>query len=168
APAADAPAPEAPLPEAPLPDAPLPEAPVPDAVRERLALAQTALLSALVGDTPPPEGFDRRRLRVQSAALTAKRASVIAKVAPELPEILGTGYRPAFVRYAEGRPMTGGYRRDALSFAEHLLADGRPGDSAARRRLTLWWQERSGPAPLPSHPAARFARRVRLALSGGR
>ncbi|MFD8278196.1 DUF692 domain-containing protein [Streptomyces solisilvae] len=159
---------DAPAAEAPLPDAPLPEAPVPDAVRERLALAQTALLSALVGGTPPPEGFDRRRLRVQSAALTAKRASVIAKVAPELPEILGTGYRPAFARYAEGRPMTGGYRRDALSFAEHLLAAGRPGDSAARRRLTLWWQERSGPAPLPSHPAARFARRVRLALSGGR
>ncbi|WP_458088740.1 DUF692 domain-containing protein [Streptomyces malaysiensis] len=165
---ADVPAADAPAAEAPLPDAPLPEAPVPDAVRERLALAQTALLSALVGGTPPPEGFDRRRLRVQSAALTAKRASVIAKVAPELPEILGTGYRPAFARYAEGRPMTGGYRRDALSFAEHLLADGRPDGSAARRRLTLWWQERSGPAPLPSHPAARFARRVRLALSGGR
>lgn len=150
------------------PDAPAPDAPVSDAVRERLALAQTALLSALVGGTPPPEGFDRRRLRVQSAALTAKRASVIAKVAPELPEILGTGYRPAFARYAESRPMTGGYRRDALSFAEHLLADGRPDDPAARRRLTLWWQERSGPAPLPSHPAARLARRVRLALSGGR
>ncbi|WP_432253429.1 DUF692 domain-containing protein [Streptomyces sp. HNM1019] len=145
-----------------------PGAPVPDAVRERLALAQTALLSALVGGTPSPEGFDRRRLRVQSAALTAKRASVIAKVAPELPEILGTGYRPAFARYADGRPMTGGYRRDAMSFAEHLLADGRPDDAAARRRLTLWWQERSGPAPLPSHPAARLARRVRLALSGGR
>ncbi|WP_445519273.1 DUF692 domain-containing protein [Streptomyces sp. NEAU-174] len=145
-----------------------PDAPVPDAVRERLALAQAALLSALVGGTPPPEGFDRRRLRVQSAALTAKRASVVAKVAPELPEILGTGYRPAFTRYADGRPMTGGYRRDAMSFAEHLLADGRPDDAAARRRLTLWWQERSGPAPLPSHPAARLARRVRLALSGGR
>ncbi|WP_262699361.1 MULTISPECIES: DUF692 domain-containing protein [Streptomyces] len=150
-------------------DAPnAPDVPVPDAVRERLALAQAALLSALVGGTPPPEGFDRRRLRVQSAALTAKRASVIAKVAPELPEILGTGYRPAFARYADGRPMTGGYRRDAMSFAEHLLADGRPEDAAARRRLTLWWQERSGPAPLPSHPAARLARRVRLALSGGR
>lgn len=145
-----------------------PEAPVPDAVRERLALAQTSLLSALVGGTPPPDGFDRRRLRVQSAALTAKRASVIAKVAPELPEILGTGYRPAFARYADGRPMAGGYRRDALAFAEHLLADGRPDDPAARRRLTLWWQERSGPAPLASHPAARLARRVRLALSGRR
>ncbi|CDR05854.1 predicted protein [Streptomyces iranensis] len=160
--------PDALMPDAPVPDALAPDAPVPDAVRERLALAQASLLSALVGDTPPPEGFDRRRLRVQSAALTAKRASVIAKVAPELPEILGTGYRPAFARYADGRPMTGGYRRDAMSFAEHLLADGRPDDAAARRRLTRWWQERSGPAPLPSHPAARLARRVRLALSGGR
>ncbi|GAA1282795.1 DUF692 domain-containing protein [Streptomyces javensis] len=162
-------APEAPVPAAPASaPTPAPDAPVPDAVRERLALAQAALLSALVGGTPAPEGFDRRRLRVQSAALTAKRASVVAKVAPELPEILGTGYRPAFARYADGRPMTGGYRRDAMSFAEHLLADGRPDDATARRRLTLWWQERSGPAPLPSHPAARLARRVRLALSGGR
>ncbi|WAP58850.1 DUF692 domain-containing protein [Streptomyces sp. S465] len=143
-----------------------PGGPVPDAVRERLALAQTALLSALVAGTPAPEGFDRRRLRVQTAALTAKRASVVAKVAPELPEILGSGYRTAFARYADGRPMTGGYRRDALSFAEHLLADDRPDDPAARRELTLWWRERSGPAPLAAHPAARLARRVRLALSG--
>ncbi|MFE2188770.1 DUF692 family multinuclear iron-containing protein [Streptomyces sp. NPDC059455] len=168
APMGESAAPEASVRTSAAPDAPVPDAPVPDAARERLALAQTALLSALVGGTPPPEGFDRRRLRVQSAALTAKRESVIAKVAPELPEILGTGYRSAFARYADGRPMTGGYRRDAMSFAEHLLADGRPDDAAARRRLTLWWQERSGPAPLASHPAARLARRVRLALSGGR
>ncbi|MFE2674229.1 DUF692 domain-containing protein [Streptomyces hygroscopicus] len=144
----------------------VPGAPVPHAVRERLALAQTALLSALVAGTPVPEGFDRRRLRVQSTALTAKRASVVAKVAPELPEILGSGYRPAFARYADCRPMTCGYRRDALSFAEHLLVDGRPDDPAARRRLTLWWRERSGPAPLAAHPAAQLARRFRRALSG--
>ncbi|MEU4904143.1 hypothetical protein, partial [Streptomyces sp. NPDC022067] len=43
------------------------------------------------------------------------------------------------------------------------LAHDRP---AARRELTLWWRERSGPAPLAAHPAARLARRVRLALSG--
>ncbi|WP_435242440.1 DUF692 domain-containing protein [Streptomyces cucumeris] len=137
-----------------------------DAARQRLALAQTSLLSALVAGTPAPEGFDRRRLRVQSAALTAKRASVIAHVAPELPEILGDGYRPAFLAYADRRPMTGGYRRDALSFAEHLLADDLPRDPVARRRLTQWWKERSGPAPLRANPAARLTRALRHALSG--
>ncbi|MCP9205738.1 DUF692 domain-containing protein [Streptomyces cucumeris] len=137
-----------------------------DAARQRLALAQTSLLSALVAGTPAPEGFDRRRLRVQSAALTAKRASVIAHVAPELPEILGDGFRSAFLAYADRRPMTGGYRRDALSFAEHLLADDLPRDPAARRRLTQWWKERSGPAPLRANPAARLTRALRHALSG--
>ncbi|MGR3933987.1 DUF692 domain-containing protein [Streptomyces sp. BRA346] len=138
-----------------------------DAARERLARAQTALLSALVAGAPAPEGFDRRRLGVQSRALTSKRAGVVAKVAPELPEILGDGYRRAFGGYADGRPMTGGYRRDAMAFVEHLLAADDVRDAATRRRLTLWWQERSGPAPLSSHPLARFARRARLVLSGG-
>ncbi|MDG4861915.1 DUF692 domain-containing protein [Streptomyces sp. T-3] len=135
--------------------------------RERLALAQTALLSALVAGTPAPEGFDRRRLAVQSRALTGKRADVVAKVAPELPEILGDGYRRSFFGYAQDRPMTGGYRRDALDFAEHLLLDERPEDPGARRELTEWWLERSGPAPRSQRPAARLARKVRAVLGGG-
>lgn len=61
--------------------------------RQRLGLAQAALLSALVAGTPVPEGFDRVRLGVQARALAAKRADVVAKVAPELPEILGSSYR---------------------------------------------------------------------------
>ncbi|WP_392673337.1 DUF692 domain-containing protein [Streptomyces sp. LN785] len=135
-----------------------------DAVRDRAAVAQTALLSALVAGTPAPEGFDHRRLGVQSRALVAKRADVVAKVAPELPEILGDGYRGAFLAYARTRPMSAGYRRDALDFAEQLLIAGRPADSAARRRLTLWWQERA--AARPPRRAARLARAVRSALVG--
>lgn len=145
-----------------VPDAPLavPEtAPAPQpGARQRVAVAQAALLSALVAGTPVPEGFDSRRLGVQSRALAAKRAGVVAKVAPELPEILGKGYRPAFLAYARYRPMTGGYRRDALDFAEHLLVAGRPEDPAARRRLTEWWQDRSG-----SRPPGRATRLVRAA-----
>ncbi|MFF3841452.1 DUF692 family multinuclear iron-containing protein [Streptomyces sp. NPDC001930] len=143
-----------------LPVAPVPEtAPTPTpGARQRVAVAQAALLSALVAGTPVPEGFDSRRLGVQSRALAAKRAGVVAKVAPELPEILGKGYRPAFLAYARSRPMTGGYRRDALDFAEHLLVAGRPEDPAARRRLTEWWQDRSG-----SRPPGRAARLVRAA-----
>jgi hypothetical protein len=128
-----------------------------------VALAQAALLSALVAGTPVPEGFDRVRLGVQARALAAKRADVVAKVAPELPEILADGYRPAFLAYAQRRPMTGGYRRDALDFAEHLLLTGLA-EGAGARRLREWWLERSGPAPLSGRPVARLARATRRAL----
>ncbi|MYY03813.1 MULTISPECIES: DUF692 domain-containing protein [unclassified Streptomyces] len=139
--------------------------PVPEAVRDGVAVAQAALLSALVAGAPAPEGFDRRRLGVQSRALAAKRADVVAEVAPELPEILGRrGYREAFLAYAGARPMTAGYRRDALDFAEQLLIAGRPEDDAARRRLTYWWQDRA--APRPPGRATRLARAARSVLVG--
>ncbi|MFI0537712.1 DUF692 domain-containing protein [Streptomyces sp. WSLK1-3] len=140
-----------------------PSAPT-DPARQRLALAQTALLSALVAGTPAPEGFDRVRLGVQARALAGKRADVVAKVAPELPVILGAGYRPAFLAYAQGAPMTGGYRRDALDFAEHLLLEGTLTDAGARRELREWWLERSGPVPRSHRPAVRWARATRRVL----
>ncbi|MGW7725770.1 DUF692 domain-containing protein [Streptomyces canus] len=135
-----------------------------DPARQRLALAQTALLSALVAGTPVPEGFDRVRLGVQARALAGKRADVVAKVAPELPVILGTGYRPAFLAYAQGAPMTDGYRRDALSFAEQLLLSGGLADARVRRELREWWLERSGPTPGSRRPAVRLARATRRVL----
>lgn len=134
------------------------------ASRQRLGLAQAALLSALVAGTPVPEGFDRVRLGVQARALAAKRADVVAKVAPELPKILGTAYRPTFVAYAQGNPMADGYRRDALSFAEHVLLTGLPDDADTLRELRRWWLERSGPAPLSQRPTARLARATRRVL----
>ncbi|WP_327279171.1 DUF692 domain-containing protein [Streptomyces sp. NBC_01205] len=117
--------------------------------RVRVALEQAALLSALVAGTPVPEGFDRQRVGVQTRALAAKRAGVVAKLAPELPGILGGAdpYREAFLDYARNRPMTAGYRRDALDFAEHLLIRDLPADPAAWRRLTTWWQDRAGARP---------------------
>ncbi|MFF7558448.1 DUF692 domain-containing protein [Streptomyces pseudovenezuelae] len=132
--------------------------------RQRVALAQTALLSALVAGTPAPEGFDRVRLGVQARALAGKRADVVAKVAPELPVILGAGYRPAFLAYAQGGPMTDGYRRDALDFAEHLLLGGELEGARVRRELREWWLERSGPAPRSRRPGVRLARATRKAL----
>lgn len=132
--------------------------------RDRGAVAQTALLSALVAGTPAPEGFDHRRLGVQSRALAAKRADVVAKVAPELPEILGEGYRRAFVDYARTHPMSDGYRRDAVDFAEQLLIDGLPADGAARRRLTRWWQDCVDPRP--PRRTVRIVRAARAALVG--
>ncbi|MCL3992223.1 DUF692 domain-containing protein [Streptomyces lavenduligriseus] len=128
-------------------------------VRERLGVAQTAVLSALVAGTPVPEGFDRVRMGVQARALAAKRAGVVAKVAPELPVILGAGYREAFLEYARRRPMRGGYRQDALDFAGHLLKLGRPQDARARRDLREWWLDRAGPAPRKRGLLGRVLRR---------
>ncbi|NEA20569.1 DUF692 domain-containing protein [Streptomyces halstedii] len=143
--------------------------------RERVGVAQTALLSSLIAGTPVPEGFDHRRLAVQSRALAAKRADVVARVAPELPAILGDGYRPAYLEYARTRPLSGGYRRDALDFAEHLLIAGLPADDAARRGLTRWWRDRAAPTP-PGRGArlvraardTRVVRAARTVLSGVR
>ena len=135
-----------------------------DPARQRLALAQAALLSALVAGTPVPEGFDGTRLSVQSQALAGKRADVVAKVAPELPEILGDAYRSDFLAYAHGHPMSGGYRRDALDFAGHLLLAGRIEEGPALRELREWWLERSGPAPRSQRPTVRMARAARRVL----
>ncbi|MGW3140924.1 DUF692 domain-containing protein [Streptomyces sp. NPDC001139] len=132
--------------------------------RQRLALAQTALLSALVAGTPVPEGFDGVRMAVQARALAGKRADVVGKIAPELPVILGTAYRDLFLAYAHGHPMSGGYRRDALDFAEHLLAAQALPQGPARRELHAWWLERSGPAPRSRRPVVRAVRAARRVL----
>ncbi|MDC0768628.1 multinuclear nonheme iron-dependent oxidase [Streptomyces sp. HD] len=132
--------------------------------RQRLALAQAALLSALVAGTPVPEGFDRVRLGVQARALAGKRADVVAKVAPELPVILGQGYRRAFVAYTHGHPMSDGYRRDALDFAGYLLSEGRLEDARMRAELREWWLERLGPKPRSRRPGVRLARATRRVL----
>lgn len=123
-----------------------------DAARRRLAARQDALLSALTAGGPMPDGFDAGRLRIQRDALAAKRAGVLARVAPELPEILGDGYRPLVLAYIRSTPLTGGYHRDATAFAEHLLAGDRLPDRATRRAVESWLGRRTG------RPAGRLAR----------
>ncbi|MCF4140946.1 hypothetical protein L1856_35150 [Streptomyces sp. Tue 6430] len=88
---------------------------------------------------------------------------MVAKLAPELPLILGAGYRSAFIAHAQRHPMRGGYRQDALDFAEQLLLDGRPAQGRARRELRRWWLDRSGPAP---RPLSRLERLGRLGRAG--
>ncbi|MFD5796814.1 DUF692 domain-containing protein [Streptomyces diastatochromogenes] len=134
----------------------------PPEARQRLGVAQAAVLSSLVAGTPVPEGFDRARMGVQARALAAKRADVVAKVAPELPLLLGEGYREAFLEYARVRPMSGGYRRDALDFVGQLLKVGRPDDAKVRRELREWWLDRAGPAPRSRGRGLAARARVRL------
>lgn len=137
-----------------------------DAARRRLAAAQAALLSALVAGGPTPAGFDPARLEVQRRALVAKRASVIAGIAPELPRILGDRYRPAFAAYARGRPMTDGYRPDAMRFVAHLLESDSTLSRQQRRHLRRWYRERSGRAPRGWGPAGLLPRLLRHTRPG--
>ncbi|EFG64462.1 DUF692 domain-containing protein [Streptomyces sp. SPB074] len=121
---------------------------VAEETRERLAAEQSALLAALVAGGPAPRGFDAERLAVQASALAGKRGQIVGKVAPELPRLLGADYRAAFRAYATSRPPAGGYRRDALDFAAHVLEH--PGPSLSTRTLRAlarWHADRSGPVP---------------------
>jgi hypothetical protein len=118
--------------------------------RARLGRAQAELLGALVAGAPAPSGFDPARLRVQARALRAKRADVVAKVAPELPELVGgeAEYRRLFAEYATRRAMEANYRWDALQFAAYVLKEQRRVLPRGRRReLKRWYRHRAGPAP---------------------
>ena len=84
-------------------------------------------------------------------------------------------YRPAFLAYAQGHPMTDGYRRDALDFAEHLLLDGASRTDARRpRRAARVVAGTLGPGPAlpaphgpagPGHPPGAAAPLTGGALS---
>lgn len=114
-----------------------------DAARARLAARQTELLTALVAGGPVPPGFDPAQVRAQATGLAAKRRDTAAKVAPDLPRLLGAQYGPLFLAYARSRPQTGGYRADARAFAEWALT-GRPEPSEGQRRDLERWLR---PAP---------------------
>jgi len=90
--------------------------------RTELARRQGELLTALVAGGPVPEGFDPDQVRIQAHGLATKRRDTVAHVAPELRALLGADYSELFLRYAAGRPQTGGYRADARAFAEWALA----------------------------------------------
>lgn len=140
-----------------------------DSARLRLALAQTALLSALVAGTPVPHGFDAARVRVQSRALATKRAEVTAKIAPELPNLLGAGYHHAFLTYALANPRPETARRDAVAFARAALRTAGLAQGQ-RRELTAWIAERTTPVHARAARLRRFFHRAggRLAeLRGG-
>ncbi|MGW5054497.1 hypothetical protein [Actinokineospora sp. NPDC004072] len=103
--------------------------------REELARQQSALLHALLTDTPPPPGFDPRMLAIESAALLAKRRRINTLVDPETAATLGDDYRPLFDTYAKAHPRPSGTRAraDAANFRAWALP------THPRRR---WWQRK--------------------------
>ncbi|WP_078910834.1 DUF692 domain-containing protein [Streptomyces sp. NRRL WC-3742] len=132
--------------------------PATDADREHLALRQGELLAALVAAGPVPPGFDPAQVRAQRAGLASKRRDTAAKVAPELPRLLGSAYGPLFLDYARTHPQTGGYRADARAFAEWALTSGGPTAADHRRALEQWLHPA---AERPPGPLTRLRRALR-------
>ncbi|SDJ54097.1 hypothetical protein SAMN05421874_102150 [Nonomuraea maritima] len=111
--------------------------------RRRLGEAQRRLVAALVAGGEAPAGFDRERLRAQSASLVAKRRAIVARIRPDAAEAAGPELAAEFAAYARARAAPpSGYRADADDFAAWLVARGRMPAARPRRR---WWSRRSSP-----------------------
>jgi len=108
-----------------------------DPSRARLAAAQTALVRALLAGDAAPAGFDPERLRVEAAALLAKRRRTVERIRPDILDDLGARFTELFDNWATANPRRDGIsaRADADEFAAWLAAH----DHLPRRRR---WRRR--------------------------
>lgn len=95
--------------------------------RADLARRQVELVSALVGEEPPPHGFDPARVRTAAAGLRAKRAHAIARAWPRLARALGPELAAEVERHARRLPSApaSGPLGDGRALARSLAAEGR-------------------------------------------
>ncbi|MFD9739303.1 hypothetical protein [Umezawaea sp. NPDC059074] len=112
-----------------------------DGARERLAEAQSELLTALLAGGPSPAGFDERLLRVEARSLLAKRRGIVAMLGPEVVDALGDRFRPLFDEYALAHPRVAGSRarEDTADFAKWAQERGALPQPEKRR----WWQRKA-------------------------
>ena len=109
--------------------------PARDTARQQLGSSQARLVAALVAGGELPDGFDRDRIRVQAAALAAKRAYQVARACPDLAQTLGPSYDPVFRDYASRgpKPTLGGAAADGKAFARYLRGAGTGQPAGVRR-----------------------------------
>ena len=99
-----------------------------DAARDNLVREQAALTEALQGHGVLPGGFDASRLTLTAEVLLRKRATAVARAAPDLVRIMGRRFEPHFAEYAKvHRLRHSAGIADAQAFAQWL---------ACRRDLT--------------------------------
>jgi hypothetical protein len=92
--------------------------------RARLAAAQADLLASLLGDAPPPPGFDAGALRAAGDALRCKRAREVAQAWPRLAAAL-PDFTARFAAFARGHALeAGGPHDDGQRFARWLRDQG--------------------------------------------
>lgn len=109
--------------------------------RRRLALAQSALVDALLAGGTAPAGFDPERIRVEAAALLAKRRRVAERLRPDLADALGDRFAGLFDTWASSHPPRAGVGAgaDAAGFAAWAARHGHL-PRARRRRWSRWWR----------------------------
>jgi uncharacterized protein (UPF0276 family) len=89
--------------------------------RHRLARAQAAFLRAVSGGGEVPPGFDRDDLGAVAAILAARRASAVARLAPDVAAL--PAFTRGFRRWARTHPLTErGAAGDAARFVRSLPA----------------------------------------------
>src|SRR5438045_684924 len=99
--------------------------PSPDA-RDRLALAQAAVIETLLGRASRSAGFDAERVAAAARALASKRSRAVAKAWSLLAQALGGSFAEVFAVYAKDNmlPERSGPLADGRAFARHLAARG--------------------------------------------
>jgi hypothetical protein len=85
---------------------------------------QAALVGALAGAAPPPEGFDTSRLEAATGSLLGKRRRAAARAWPNLAAGLGDRFLERFGVFAAetALPSWGGPLADGFAFARWLKA----------------------------------------------
>jgi hypothetical protein len=124
---------------------------------------QAALVAALLGAGPTPDGFDEARLAAARRALLRKRAAAAAAAWPLLAASLGDRWPSTFARFRTGHDPVGGLR-EGWQVARALRERGElPAAAAAEladREAELDFDGQRPPRPRRSAGLRRFARRM--------
>lgn len=90
--------------------------------RESLLDQQFAVVEALTGTGPPPDGFDLRKFHVAADSLFSKRARSVARAWPAIATALGSEFEGHFRAYASrfASPPPGGAVADGRQFVSFL------------------------------------------------
>lgn len=111
-------------------------------VREALLDRQLAVVEALTGTRPPPDGFDLRKFHVAADSLFSKRARSVARAWPAIANALGPEFADHFRAYAArfASPPPGGAVADGRQFVAFLKS--RKVATAELREATLLFDAR--------------------------
>lgn len=127
-----------------------------------LAQQQAALVAALSGRAPAPDGFDRARLSAAADALARKRMKAVARAWPQLARaMMAERFAACFEAYAAVAPLPerGGPLADGRAFARWLKARGQLPAAGALEALAVDMQYVMSPHGLVRRrgPVVKFA-----------